>query len=92
MSVLVDKNTKVICQGFTGGQGTLHNAADEHTAVTDTMTTCGDAGTDLMRLGAHTIAKFLQCMPVLAPNLDTLFKCRKRNSAVLSVQNTTSSG
>ena len=53
------------------------------------MTTCGDAGTDLMRLGAHTIAKFLQCMPVLAPNLDTLFKCRKRNSAVLSVQNTT---
>jgi succinyl-CoA synthetase alpha subunit len=25
MSVLVDKNTKVICQGFTGGQGTLHS-------------------------------------------------------------------
>jgi len=24
MSILVDKNTKVICQGFTGSQGTLH--------------------------------------------------------------------
>lgn len=25
MSILVDKNTKVICQGFTGNQGTLHS-------------------------------------------------------------------
>jgi len=25
MSVLVDKDTKVICQGFTGGQGTFHS-------------------------------------------------------------------
>ncbi len=25
MSVLVDRNTKVICQGFTGSQGTLHS-------------------------------------------------------------------
>jgi len=25
MSILVDKNTKVICQGFTGSQGTLHS-------------------------------------------------------------------
>ena len=25
MAILVDKNTKVICQGFTGAQGTLHS-------------------------------------------------------------------
>ena len=25
MSVLVDKNTKVICQGFTGHHGTFHS-------------------------------------------------------------------
>ena len=25
MSILVDKNTKVLCQGFTGSQGTLHS-------------------------------------------------------------------
>ena len=27
MSILVDKNTKVICQGFTGSQGTFHSQA-----------------------------------------------------------------
>ena len=25
MSILVDKNTRVICQGFTGAQGTFHS-------------------------------------------------------------------
>ena len=25
MSILIDQNTKVICQGFTGGQGTFHS-------------------------------------------------------------------
>ena len=25
MSILVDKNTKVICQGFTGARGTFHS-------------------------------------------------------------------
>jgi succinyl-CoA synthetase alpha subunit len=25
MSILIDKSTKVICQGFTGSQGTLHS-------------------------------------------------------------------
>ena len=27
MSILVDKNTKVICQGFTGKNGTFHSEA-----------------------------------------------------------------
>ncbi len=25
MSILVDRNTKVLCQGFTGSQGTMHS-------------------------------------------------------------------
>ena len=25
MSILIDKNTRVICQGFTGNQGTFHS-------------------------------------------------------------------
>ncbi|MBV9061935.1 MAG: succinate--CoA ligase subunit alpha, partial [Alphaproteobacteria bacterium] len=27
MAILVDKNTRVICQGFTGNQGTFHSEA-----------------------------------------------------------------
>ena len=25
MSIIIDKNTKLICQGFTGSQGTYHS-------------------------------------------------------------------
>ena len=25
MSILINKNTKVVCQGFTGSQGTMHS-------------------------------------------------------------------
>ena len=25
MSILIDKNTRVLCQGFTGAQGTFHS-------------------------------------------------------------------
>ncbi len=34
MSILIDKNTKVICQGFTGSQGTFHSEQRPlHTAL-----------------------------------------------------------
>ena len=32
MSILIDKNTKVICQGFTGKNGTFHSEQRSPTA------------------------------------------------------------
>ena len=32
MAILVDKNTKVICQGITGSQGTFHTKRPRPTA------------------------------------------------------------
>src|SRR6187402_3694346 len=47
MSVLVDKNTKVICQGFTGQQGTFHSeqAVDYGTKLVGGVTP-GKGGTE----------------------------------------------
>lgn len=51
MSILVDKNTKVICQGFTGSQGTLHS---EHAIAYGTQmmggVTPGKGGTEHLGL------------------------------------------
>jgi succinyl-CoA synthetase alpha subunit len=47
MSVLVNKSTRVICQGFTGSQGIFHAGQ----AVTDGTQTVGCAG------GVGTIVK-----------------------------------
>src|SRR5678809_493203 len=47
MSVLVDKNTKVVCQGFTGQQGTFHSeqAVDYGTKLVGGVTP-GKGGTE----------------------------------------------
>jgi len=38
MSILIDKNTRVVCQGFTGSQGTFHS---QHAIAYGTKLVCG---------------------------------------------------
>src|SRR3954463_1088601 len=70
MSVLVDANTKVICQGFTGAQGTYHS--EQAIAYGTTMVggvTPGKGGTTHLNL----------------PVFDTVWECRERTGANASV-------
>ena len=70
MSVLVNKNTKVICQGFTGAQGTFHS--EQATAYGTKMVggvTPGKGGTNHLGL----------------PVFDTVFDARKKTDANASV-------
>ena len=64
MSVLVDKNTKVICQGFTGSQGTFHSeqAISYGTNMVGGVTP-GKGGTKHLEL----------------PVFDTVYDARKKN-------------
>ncbi len=70
MSVLVDKNTKVICQGFTGAQGTFHSeqAIAYGTAMVGGVTP-GKGGSDHLGL----------------PVFDTVAEARERTGANASV-------
>jgi succinyl-CoA synthetase alpha subunit len=70
MSVLVNKNTKVICQGFTGAQGTFHSeqAAAYGTKMVGGVTP-GKGGTNHLGL----------------PVFDTVFDARKKTDANASV-------
>lgn len=70
MSVLVNKNTKVICQGFTGAQGTFHS--EQAIAYGTKMVggvTPGKGGTTHLNL----------------PVFDTVFDARKKTDANASV-------
>ncbi len=70
MSVLVNKNTKVICQGFTGAQGTFHSeqAAAYGTQMVGGVTP-GKGGTTHLNL----------------PVFDTVWDARKKTDANASV-------
>jgi succinyl-CoA synthetase alpha subunit len=70
MSVLINKNTKVICQGFTGSQGTFHS--EQAIAYGTKMVggvTPGKGGTSHLGL----------------PVFDTVFDARKKTDANASV-------
>ena len=59
MSILINKNTKVICQGFTGGQGTFHSeqAIDYGTQMVGGVTP-GKGGTQHLELPVfNTVAE-----------------------------------
>ncbi|MFT6105950.1 MAG: succinyl-CoA synthetase alpha subunit [Rickettsiales bacterium] len=70
MSVLINKNTKVICQGFTGAQGTFHSeqAAAYGTQMVGGVTP-GKGGTQHLNL----------------PVFDTVWDARKKTDANASV-------
>ncbi len=70
MSVLVNKNTKVICQGFTGSQGTFHSeqAAAYGTKMVGGVTP-GKGGTTHLNL----------------PVFDTVYDARRKTDANASV-------
>ena len=70
MSVLINKNTKVICQGFTGSQGTFHS--EQAIAYGTKMVggvTPGKGGTKHLEL----------------PVFDTVFDARKKTDCNASV-------
>jgi len=58
MSILIDKNTKVICQGFTGNQGTLHSqqAMDYGTQMVGGVTP-GKGGSEHLNLPVFNTVK-----------------------------------
>lgn len=72
MSVLVNKNTKVICQGFTGSQGTFHS--EQAIAYGTNMVggvTPGKGGTD--HLGLPVFDTVGQCVEATGANASVIY-------------------
>ena len=58
MSILIDKNTKVICQGFTGSQGTFHSQqAIEYGTKMVGGVTPGKGGSSHLKLPVYNTVK-----------------------------------
>ena len=72
MSVLIDKETKVICQGFTGGQGTFHS--EQAIAYGTKMVggvTPGKGGTKHLNLPVFNTVK--ECVEEVNPDASVIY-------------------
>jgi len=72
MSILINKDTKVICQGFTGAQGTFHSeqAIDYGTQMVGGVSP-GKGGTEHLGLPVFNTVREAVEKPVRKPRLST---------------------
>ena len=80
MAVLVDKNTKVICQGITGSQGTFHS--EQAIAYGTKMVggvTPGKGGTT--HIGLPVFDTVAACVALLRREADTATSCHAGSQA-----------